>query len=745
MAEYQAMNKQEKIDVKSIGYYVGGFLREGKRTSKHLSYRDMICLDADKIGGVDPSLRLRQALNNTEAFIHPTHSNHPGSAHLRIILPLKSSVSPEQYQFISRIIADRINFDWFDSASYSVAQPMFWPSIPRDAEYKCTEFHGDWLDPEEIFEKYPNWRDISTWPGADKTEISLLGAKPEDPRNKKGVIGAFCRVYTVSDIIQTIIPDVYRHEGGNRYSYAAGSTVKGAIIYDEDLFLYSHHSTDPAHGRSVNAFDLFRIHKFGHLDAESLPGTPTNKLPSYAAATEAATEIEPVKIEIVKSRQKELEEDFSGLTDPTPEDWRASLRITSKGDIMPTFLNAQIIIANDPEYTKAMAYNEFSGNIIQMRDLSNIKPDGFQNEWKSVCDHYIRGDIEKRYQVAFSERNIKTAIEQVADQNKFHPVQDYLNKLEWDGVPRIESFFSRFVGAPVNSYTKSVSKLLFLAGVARIMNPGCKYDYVIILEGPQGIRKSTLWRTLAGDQWFSELETFETKVAGEIIRGTWLVELPELSAFGKSEAEAIKAFITMQADRYRDPYAPRATSKPRSNIFVGSTNLLDNYLKDNTGNRRFLPIRCNTRVIDTEAIAAERDQLWAEATVQYMLGDHLYLQGEAQTIAESEQQLREVDDEWAGEIEEWLSSPARADRFQKSAGIDFSKGVESQMEDRSCTCVREIWEDCIGSRQPIRAFERNRIRSIMKKMEGWETSRKKIKFGTRFGTQAAYIKTGAPF
>ena len=257
--------KEEQSKIKDVGGFVGGFLTNGRRDKTNVLYRQLITLDIDfshENFWWDFTM-----LFGCAAVIHSTHKSCPEKPRHRLIIPIDREVSQEEYQAIARKVAGDLNIDLFDQSTFDVNRLMFWPSVSSDAEYYFEYQDGPFLEADYVLGLYNDWHDTSEWPTASDSNDIIRQAikKQEDPDNKKGIIGVFCRAYSIQSAIETFLPEVYTPAGDERYTYVNGSTAAGLITYD-DKFAYSHHGTDPAGGRLCNAFDLVRIHKFGHLD-----------------------------------------------------------------------------------------------------------------------------------------------------------------------------------------------------------------------------------------------------------------------------------------------------------------------------------------------------------------------------------------------------------------------------------------------------------------------------------------------
>jgi predicted P-loop ATPase len=249
----------------------------------------------------------------------------------------------------------------------------------------------------------------------------------------------------------------------------------------------------------------------------------------------------------------------------------------------------------------------------------------------------------------------RRVVDAVARRNSYHPVRDYLESLPaWDGQRRVDSWLIDYCGVESsdvspNTYAMAVGEKFLVSAVARIMEPGCKADHLLVLEGAQGIGKSTVVRILAGDEWFSDqLAEMGSKDAAMQVRGAWILELSELGALNRAELEREKAFITQQTERFRLPYGHRLVHVPRQCVFVGTTNS-DAWLKDETGGRRFWPVRC--RQMDLAGLRRDRDQLWAEALQSYRRGTTWWLEDtELVKEAAEEQRGRYAEDVWQEKV-----------------------------------------------------------------------------------------------
>lgn len=268
-AEYAAMDKSARGVIKDVGGFVGGELTGGQRKNGSVKSRQLLALDADF--GTPDLWGEYQMMFDWACCMHTTHSHTAKAPRYRMFFPLTRSVSAVEYEAIGRRVAQEIGIELFDDTTYQPARLMYWPSTPRDGEFRVWVMDGPWIDPDEILATYKNWRDVSEWPVSRRRtkELHAYAERQQNPLEKKGIVGAFCRTYTVTQAIDQYLPGAYAEtDDPKRWTYTGGSTVGGLVIYDDDTFCYSHHDTDPAGGQLCNAFDLVRIHLYGKLGKE---------------------------------------------------------------------------------------------------------------------------------------------------------------------------------------------------------------------------------------------------------------------------------------------------------------------------------------------------------------------------------------------------------------------------------------------------------------------------------------------
>lgn len=781
---YLRLSRAQQDDLKDVGGYVAGLLQDGRRKNTAVLSRDVVTLDMDSI----PSLGAQDALKAISSLgcaycVYSTRKHEPTRPRLRVLLPLSRSVTADEYEPIARKLAERIGLTYMDPTTFQAVRMMYWPSCCADGEYLYYAEDRPMADPDGVLRLYRDWHDVTEWPqvpGTPKLEQRML-QKQEDPTTKNGLVGAFCRVYDIESAMETFLPGVYAPAGEGRYTYVAGSTTGGAVLYDDGKYLFSHHATDPCSERLVNAFDLVRLHKFGDQDDEAQAGTPVSRLPSYSSMATLATGDEQVRATLLRERAELVHADFDmpindassdksvlpigggmggGSQSPSPKedlsdaDWQSKLSVSSKGQIFPTAENARLILTHDPVLRGLMAYDRFAVRVMVTRatpwstgalDKTGRRP------WTDADGSGLRWYLETAYGLK-GRQTIDDAFTTVANANAYDDVESYVRALVWDGVPRVDRLWVRYLGAEDTAYTRAVTRKSLVACVARALCPGVKYDTVLTLVGGQGYGKSTVLQLL-GRKWFNaSLSSFDrNKEASELIQGSWIVELGELAQLNHSELNAAKQFITRTSDRFRAAYGRYAEDSPRRCVFFGTTNK-DDFLRDETGERRFWPLPINRKMQpeDFETFASEVDQIWAEARAFYELGERLYLDDAGlEAAAKVLQERYREDDGVEGMVRAFLEKPIPVDWYNReivdrrawlATRRDFGAGTGEQVMPRTKICAREVWAECYN--KDLAYCDNRQMATINKALArlGWVPGR--YKFGSDYGQQRGYRQPG---
>lgn len=755
-AEYKSFSKSKQDEIKDVGGFVGGTLKEGRRTAESVQWRSVITLDAD-FAEKDLWDSLIFTLGDYACCIYSTHKHSPQKPRVRLILPLSRPVTPDEYQAISRLVASDIGIDQFDDTTYQPHRLMYFPSTSQDGEYIFKYNDSAWLDADEQLERYQkdfktDWTDQSFWPTSSRVheDIRKAVSKQEDPLVKKGIIGAFCRTYDIHEAIGKFLADVYEPCGMNRYTYKEGSTSAGAIVYD-DKFLYSHHSTDPAGGKLLNAFDLVRIHKYRNLDEDAAEGTPTGRLPSYKAMQDLAMEDSAVKETIGKEKMAQIADEFTEVSDEDIKNldtkWTASLDVNRWGRYESTPHNIKLILENDPNLKSRFAVNEFSHRICVIKPLIWRKDKKNLGDWTDFDDSCLRNYLSDVYGIA-GENKIKDARNEIVSKNSFNPLKDYIDSLQWDGKERLDSFFIDYLGAEDTPLVRAMTRKTICAGVARILNPGCKWDYVLTLVGGQGIGKSNTVKRL-GKKWSSDsLVSVVGKEGMEQIQGFWVIEIAELSALRKAEAEQVKHFITKTEDSFRPSYGKNTERYPRQCIFFATTNNRD-FIRDQTGGRRWwaIDVDASRRKLNPFEMTEETvDQIWAEAKYRYAIGEKLYLDEAMEQEAKKIQEQHTEESPLAGMIREFIEKEIPENWPEMSIGDrqDFIRGdsfeYHGELVKRDRVCALEIWVELLqGDVKKLTRATAIEINDVLRKTEGWYQPKNPIRF-TLYGRQKGFYR-----
>jgi putative DNA primase/helicase len=757
--EYKKLPKGEQDDIKDVGGFVGGCLKDGRRNSGAVVKRTVLTLDADY--GREGLWDTIEMLFDFACCMYSTHKHSSETPRLRLVIPLSSPVGPEEYEAIARKVAQDIGIDYFDDTTYEPSRLMYWPSTSSDGIFEFNYLDTVWLNSEEYLNRYEDWRDTSAWPVSSRTnkQREKLAEKQGSPREKKGIVGAFCRSYCIHEVLEKFLSEVYvKSAQENRYTYAKGSSAGGLVIYEKGDFAFSHHSTDPAGGKLCNAFDLVRLHKYGHLDEGVDLNTAAVKLPSYAAMVDLSCEDEAVKLTLGRERLNTAKEDFN-ITEEIEEgdtEWLKLLEVNNKGYYKSSIENIILILTNDPSLKGKIALNEFShrtmirGDLPWHKLLSKVEGDG----WKDSDDAALRHYFEKAYGITAPNKIIDGVLI-VEEKNKYHPIRGYLNALVWDEVPRVDSLLIDYLGTEDSPYNRAVTRKAMAAAVARVFVPGIKFDNMLVLVGNQGIGKSHIV-SLLGQSWYSDsLNTVQGKEAYEQLQDAWLIEMAELSATRKAEAEAVKHFISKREDIYRVAYGKRVTKFPRQCVFFGTTNDKE-FLRDRTGNRRFWPVVvgiCKKKKnLWVDMVQAEIDEIWAEAVFLWHNGEKLCLEGDIEKEAVKRQEQHTEESSKEGMIRQHLDTllPENWGELDVVArqiflhGGDFGNHVEGTIK-RDKVCAMEIWVEFFkGDIKQMTPMQAREINDILRKMEGWEPYSKgtgKLRFGKNYGYQKAFVRT----
>ena len=662
-----------------------------------------------------------------------------------MIIPLARDITEEEYPAVARMVAKEIGIDLFDDTTYEACRLMYWPSTSANGEFFYKTKDGPLLDPDAYLAKYADWHDASTWPVSSRQSEAVRRSitQQADPLEKPGIVGAFCRAYTIEEAIETFLSDVYEPSSMNgRYDYIPADSAAGVVVYD-GKFAYSHHATDPVCGKLLNAFDLVRLHKFRELDENVGLDTPPGKLPSFKAMSDLALGDDKVKAVFAGERIAQAAAEFSD------EDWQNGLELDKSGHVKNTLHNLTLILENDPNL-KGVVFNQLLDGMEIKGEVPWKHPSKF---WRDADDAQLISYVDAHYGT-FSARNYDIAVTKVADDRAYHPIREFIESLpEWDKVPRVDTLLVDYLGASDTAYVRAVTRKTLCAAISRVLRPGCKFDSMLVLNGPQGVGKSTLIAKLAGE-WFSDslnLGDTKDKTAAEKLQGYWILEIGELAGLKKAEVETLRSFLSRQNDIYRAAFGKRATPHLRQCVFFGTTNAESGYLRDTTGNRRFWPVKTpgNGKKQSWNLTHEEILQIWAEALVYVRQGEKLYLSAEMDALAKDEQREAMESDEREGLVREYLDTLlperwAEMDLFERRnflTGSDFGGLQEKGTVKRTSVSNMEIWCECFGKeRANLRRTDSNELTGILARL-GWKRAESKVRIPL-YGPQYVFVPKG---
>lgn len=713
--EYRKMSKPQQDSIKDVGGFVAGHLKAGRRKNGTVLCRSMLTLDMDH-GSADILDEL-DMFNSHKMCIYSTHKHTPEAPRLRLIMPLTRDVSEDEYPAVARKVAQEIGMDMFDDTTYQPHRLMYWPSTSSNGEYIYRVMDGDIVDPDYYLGLYDDWRDVSTWPVSSRESeaVKKTASQQADPLTKDGVVGAFCRTYSIRDAIDKFLKDVYEPSAmEGRYDYIPADSSAGVTIID-DKFSYSFHATDPACGQLLNAFDVVRVHKFPDDDPKK----------SFKAMAKFASSDEEVKLLIFKEKQDSAAEDFD---EEDPEAWKKKLEYEDKSlQLKNTLRNLTLILENDPKL-KDIVFNQHLDGMEIKGSVPWKHPSKF---WRDADDAQLISYVDENYGT-FSQRNYDIAVAKVTDDRSYHPIREFLQALpEWDRVERVDTLLIDYLGAADNKYVRAVTRKTLCAAACRVLNPGCKFDTMLVLNGSQGIGKSTLIAKLGGE-WFSDslsLNDTKDKTAAEKLQGYWILEIGELAGLRKAEVETLRSFLSRQNDIYRASFGKRTTPHPRQCVFFGTTNAESGYLRDTTGNRRFWPVKTPGGGSKRSWDVTQEDvlQIWAEVMHYVKAGEKLYLDPEVEALAKAEQREAMESDEREGLVREYLEAllPDNwddMDTFERRNFLDGTGKADIGKKGtvrRTQVCNMEIWCECFGKeRSNLKRADSNELSGILVKL-GW--------------------------
>lgn len=438
------------------------------------------------------------------------------------------------------------------------------------------------------------------------------------------------------------------------------------------------------------------------------------------------------------------------FTDGEDSDWMKKLQYEPRSTVLKNNLhNITLILQNDPLLQNIVFNQQLDG-----MEIKGAVPWQHPSKyWRDADDAQLISYVDSHYGT-FSQRNYQIAVTKVSDDRSYHPIREYLDALpEWDKVPRVDTLLIDYLGAEDNAYVRAVTRKTLCAAVRRVQEPGVKFDTMLVLNGPQGIGKSTLISRLAGE-WFSDslnLGDTKDKTAAEKLQGYWILEIGELAGLRKAEVETLRSFLSRQNDIYRAAFGRRATPHPRQCIFFGTTNAESGYLRDTTGNRRFWPVKTpgGGSKHSWDITAEEIEQIWAEVLVYVKAGEKLHLAADIESLAKEEQREALESDEREGLVRDFLETllPENWDSMDLFERRSFLSGVSNigakGTVRRTRVCNMEIWCELFGKDQGnLGRAESNTLAAMLTKL-GWIRQEKKERVKL-YGPQVVFVPDNVP-
>lgn len=779
LSEYQALSKAEQGAIKDVGGFVGGILKEdGRRTADNIKSRTLLTLDVDHATTLPTKIAPRYAL-----IVYSTHSHTPEAPRYRVVAPLSRPCDPTEYQAVAHRMAGGLGVEIVDMTSCEPSRLMYWAAAPKDADTFYYQQDGEPVDVDAILSTYKDYRNPDEWAGTPRggrPRKTPRGASAhlEDPRQKQNIVGSWCRTYDCIDVLEDMIPNLYKPAGINRYTRIGASSWGGMCIYDNGTFCYSYHSSDPLGGQLLNSWDLYRLATFSHLDDSTAPTTRADRTPSFKAMATHALEIPAVKQDFLSHRTTltcdEWDEVGFSFSDTPPtidpvegdSDWLGDLTVDAKGAIANTLTNYALILKNDQNAIKGrVVYDEFRAEKRVVGELPWERTDS--PVWTDTDTACLALYIDKTYKLR-SKDYLQMMLDAVTQGLDFRSnvVKDFIEREQWDGVSRVDNLFIKYLGVEDTPYSRRITRKSLVACVARAYQPGIKYDQITVLVGAQGIGKSSILRKLAGGgDLFMDSFTMDARSnkMQESVKGAWIIEIPELEGFYKQDMNVIKSFVSKQSDSYRPAYGRETIKVPRTCVFFATTNDGD-FLRDSSGNRRFWILQCGKPQAPlSQLTASEVAQVWAEAKAIYDEGkERLYLNDEESKELLELQRGYDMDNDLLGELEAFLAVllPADWDEYTKlerrayfqarKSGAPYMRSVldggnlcnvkvEGVCPRLEISAV-EVLNEFFGEDNGRTNLQSRKANSLLRKLVGWQESEVRISLTGGYGRQKVFQK-----
>lgn len=701
-------------DHKEAGSYVLGTLTGTRRSKSTVRTRSGLTLDIDS-PVADFLDDTATALDGVEWLAHTTFKATPDTPRYRLIVPLSREVTPSEYVMLCETVIAAIGETNFDSTTTQPERYMFMPSESAPGNFRSIrpDLPGELLDVED-------W--LGRWEGdIENLPTPTVSRSKRNPLEIPGTVGYFNTAYQDWDELIEAFELPYDRVGADRYAYTGASGAAGmGPVRGNDALVFSHHSHDPAYGKTCSAFDLVRIHRFGDLDENASDATPINRLPSTEAMLELASQDERVlEASLGDDFTAELEE-IEDVVDPTA--WTKRLtRNRRTFEVEDRVGNWDLIVENAPVFA-GLYFNELTLSVESDIDLPWRAVDDRSRTFTGMDTSSLLFHLEREYGLRTAKQTVDIAVADAVQARRRNPIREYLEGLKWDGVPRVEESLP---GVRPTDYTRLVARKSLVAAAARMLQPGIKWDHMLIIYGTEGLGKS-YWIDRLARGWSASLGKIGDKDTLLSMMRSWIMVSDEGHSMKKADFDQLKEFVTQRSDVMRLPYDREAREYQRHSVIWGTTND-QQMLRRQEGNRRFLIVTAEDRV-DFDALTDEYiDQLWAEAVHLFRAGEKLYLTDAESRLAAGQREDFMQEDPLLGMIEEYLDTPVPKDWERMSpddramfimetrAGMG-AKGTEAIEYVSSIQVWREALGRAVGDHRPADLM---RITDTLRDLPGW--------------------------